>query len=88
MGDGGYNLCRDFLIPFSDAECSNPANTQAQRTAKREFNAEFSGARVCVERAIGVLKARFQSLLKGMWFRDMNDYDMVIKSCIIMHNLW
>ena len=88
MGDRSYNLCRDFLIPFSDAECLNPAISQAQRTANREFNAEFSGAHVCVERAIGVLKARFQSLLKGMWFRDMNDYDMVIKSCIIMHNLW
>jgi hypothetical protein len=52
MGDGGYNLCRDFMIPFNENECRT--GTPVQQTAKRTFNARFSGVRVCVERAFGV----------------------------------
>lgn len=86
IADAGYSLRPYMMIPFKKAEIEGQAQHIAD--ARTLFNRHYSGsARIVVERCIGVLKARFASLLHGMWFRDASMYSIIVETCCILHNV-
>lgn len=86
IADAGYALRPYMMIPFKTAEIDGKPQHIAD--ARTYFNRHYSGsARIVVERCIGVLKARFGSLLKGMWFRDTAMYSVIFETCCILHNV-
>jgi len=85
IGDSGYALRPYMMTPFSKAEIEN--QPQARADSRTFFNRHFSGVRIVIERCFGVLKARFQALLHGMWFRDAAMYSAVFEACCIIHNI-
>ena len=52
--------------------------TNAQTPAQIKFNKRLSGARVTVERASGILKARWRMLLKRLDSQITNVSDTII----------
>ena len=50
------------------------------------FNDAFVPARNIVERVIGMLKQRFQVLMKGLRLMDMEDCSKLIQICCALHN--
>jgi hypothetical protein len=86
IADAGYALRPYMMIPFKKAEIDGQPQHIAD--ARTLFNRHYSGsARIVVERCIGVLKARFSSLLKGMWFRDASMYSVIFETCCILHHV-
>lgn len=55
LGDAAYSIQKYVMVPFKD----NGHLTEAQIT----YNIRLSAARIMIERAIGLLKGRFRSLL-------------------------
>lgn len=85
IGDSGYALRPYMMSPFSKTEIENEPQVRAD--ARTFFNRHFSSVRIVIERCFGVLKARFQSLLRGMWFRDAAMYSLIFEVCCILHNI-
>jgi hypothetical protein len=57
---------------------------------RARYNKFFSGVRISVERAFGILKARFQALAQKMDFRGLDAIDMYRRcfiACAILHNI-
>lgn len=74
-----------MMIPYKKVEIfGQPVCTRQDRTM---FNRHYSAVRITVERTFGQLKARFESLLKGMWFRDDDMYTLCFEACCILHNV-
>lgn len=83
LTDSAYSLTETFIPSFK--------RPLAEREPYKSFNAVHSGARVHVERCIGELKGRFQSL-RGMRIQisDDSDHERVIRwftACYILHNM-
>ena len=77
LGDGAFPF-RTFLMKrFSQAHLSNE---------QKIFNKKHSSARVSVENAFGVLKARFRVLTKTCESRPDN-LTYICLSCIVLHNI-
>ena len=53
---------------------------------QKKFNRFLSSARVVVERAFGILKARWRYLLNCI-DHNIEDLSDVIKSCCVLHNI-
>ena len=51
----------------------------------RIFNRKLSGARVSVEQAFGILKARYRILLKRLDLLITNVSDIIV-TCVVLHN--
>ena len=77
LGDSAYPLGQQLIKPYLFR------NGIDQEQSK--FNKLFSGARVTVERAIGVLKARYRILLKRL-DSDITNVSDVIIACVVLHN--
>ena len=75
----GYKI-RPLLI----RDGAYPANTWLVK--QKKFNRFLSSARVVVERAFGILKARWRYLLNCIDHNIENLSD-VIKSCCVLHNI-
>ena len=77
LGDGAYPLLPWLITPHQ----FGPALTRPQRN----FNKKLSKERVHVERAFGILKARWRCLLKRLDNRIENVSAVTI-ACITLHN--
>jgi len=88
--DMGYALKKAFISGFRKPEITGTPNvpvTSDKAVARTRFNRFFSGMRITIERTFGMLKARFRSLLSGLFLRDSSEYSTVIKSLCILHNI-
>ena len=77
LGDGAYPLLPWLLKPY-------PINVILNRSQKR-FNKTLSSARSAVERAFGILKARWRILLKRLDNKFCNIPEVIL-TCCILHN--
>ena len=78
IGDGAYPLSSWLLKPYPD----NGALTRSQT----KYNKTLSSARSVVERAFGILKARWRCLLKRLDNRTSNVVEVII-TCCVLHNI-
>lgn len=78
LGDSAYPLFSWLLTPFP----FGPALTRRQK----KFNKRLSGGRVHVERAFGILKARWRCLLKRV-DNEIENVSSVIITCCTIHNI-
>lgn len=79
LGDAAYTLHEHLLTPFRD----NGHLTARQKN----YNFCHSSARISIERAFGLLKGRFRSLLTLL---DMQRVDLIpefIIACCVLHNI-
>ncbi|XP_020296626.1 protein ANTAGONIST OF LIKE HETEROCHROMATIN PROTEIN 1-like [Pseudomyrmex gracilis] len=79
IGDAAYMLHNHVMTPFRD----NGHLTRRQKN----FNYCLSSARTVIERAFGLLKGRFRSLLTVL---DMERVDLIpefIIACCVLHNI-
>ena len=78
LGDGAYPLSPWLVKPYPHrAPLSN---------SQRKFNRKLSSARVTVEQAFGILKARFRILLTRIDCRIDNVSNTILASCVL-HNI-
>lgn len=81
VGDAAYSLHENLMTPYRD----NGHLTHKQKN----YNFCHSSARMVIERAFGLLKGRFRSLL--IWnVLDMERVDLIpefIISCCVLHNI-
>ena len=78
LGDGGYPTRNWLLRPYSF--------TPILSREEKKFNYELSSARVTVERAFGILKARWRCLLTSL-NSDFEDISDVIITCFVLQFL-
>lgn len=76
LGDTGYPL-EPWLLKTYDSPRSS---------AEKEFNVRHRSLRSLIERAIGLLKARFRCLLDGKLRYDPEKCGYIIYSCAVLHN--
>ncbi|CAB4017612.1 Hypothetical predicted protein [Paramuricea clavata] len=77
LGDGAYPLLPWLIKPYPNGAILN--------CSQRRFNKTLSSARSIVERAFGILKARWRILLKRLDNRFENISEVIL-SCCILHN--
>lgn len=79
VGDAAYPLHKHLLTPYRDN-----GHLSARQ---KNYNFCHSSARIAIERAFGLLKKRFRSLLTVL---DMNRTDLIpeyIIACCVLHNI-
>lgn len=79
LGDAAYTLHERLMIPFSE----NGHLTRKQKN----YNFCHSSGRIVIERAFGLLKGRFRSLLTVL---DMERVDLILQfiiACFVVHNI-
>ncbi|KAL4321791.1 hypothetical protein AHAS_Ahas14G0145800 [Arachis hypogaea] len=85
--DAGYMNCEGFLAPYRGQKYHlsefNPHNQSS--TAQEFFNMKYSQARNVIERAFGVLKARWK-ILRGRSFYPIKTQGRIITACCLLHN--
>ena len=78
LGDGAYSLLPWLIKPYN----VGPALTHSEKL----FNKKLSSARVTVERAFGILKARWRCLLKRL-DNCIENVSAVVIACCVLHNI-
>ena len=78
IGDGAYPANTWLLKPF-------PNNLNLSQEHDK-FSRLLSSVKVAVERAFGILKARWKCLLNGLDHNIENIPDVII-SCCVLHNM-
>ncbi|TGZ48487.1 hypothetical protein DBV15_12365 [Temnothorax longispinosus] len=79
LGDAAYRISKYVMVPFKD----NSHLTERQIN----FNKCQSGARMIVERSLGLLKGRFRSILDTLPMRKTRVIPKYIMACCILHNI-
>lgn len=79
LGDGAYVLQKHVMVPYKN----NGHLTEAQLN----FNYRLSSSRTIVERAIGLLKGRFRSLLDNLPMTRTDLIPRYIIVCCVLHNI-
>ncbi|XP_071632125.1 uncharacterized protein [Temnothorax longispinosus] len=79
IGDLAYKLHENLLIPYRD----NGHLTERQRN----YNFVHSSARMAIERAFGLLKGRFRSLLTTLALDRVDLIPLHILACCVLHNI-
>lgn len=79
IGDAAYALQKYVMVPFK--------NNGHLTEAEINFNNYLCSARVMVERAIGLLKGRFRSLLDKLHMRRIDLIPRYIIACCVLHNI-
>ena len=78
IGDGAYPNTSRMVKPY-------PHNIILDHS-QRKFNRTLSSTRSLVERSFGLLKARFQCLLKRL-DNELENITTAIISCCVLHNI-
>ncbi|XP_025157514.1 protein ALP1-like [Harpegnathos saltator] len=79
LGDAACSIQKYVMVPFKD----NGHLTDVQI----KYNTCLSQARMMVEKAIGLLKGRFRSLLDTLPMRRTDLIPKYIVACCILHNI-
>lgn len=79
ISDAAYSITKYLMVPFKD----NGHLTDVQV----RYNTCLSQARMMIERAIGLLKGRFRSLLDTLPMRRTGLIPKYIIACCILHNI-
>jgi len=79
VGDQAYKLHENLLVPYRD----NGHLTERQQN----YNFSHASARIVIERAFGLLKGRFRSLLTTLAIDRVDLIPMHILACCILHNV-
>ncbi|KAJ1526584.1 hypothetical protein ONE63_008170 [Megalurothrips usitatus] len=79
VGDSAYKLHENLMVPYRD----NGHLTQRQKN----FNFCLSSGRIAIERAFGLLKGRFRSLLHCLPMTDTAEVPDFVLACCVLHNL-
>lgn len=79
VGDQAYKLHENLLVPYRD----NGHLTERQRN----YNFSHASARIVIERAFGLLKGRFRSLLTILAIDRVDLIPMHILACCVLHNV-
>lgn len=78
-GDSGYPLEPWIITPYRSA---------TERSAEARFNTKHSKTRNCIERCIGVLKARFRCLLSSRELHYTPEKAcQIMNVCCMLHNI-
>ncbi|XP_071477601.1 putative nuclease HARBI1 [Diadema antillarum] len=79
LGDSGYGLQPWLLTPI----------LRPQSAAEERYNNSLTSTRTCVERAFGLLKARFRCLDRsgGVLCYSPERVCKIILSCCVLHNM-
>jgi len=83
-GDCGYALRPWMMRGWAPSELKADDPKTKDR---RAFNRLYSGMRISVERAFGILKARFRALGGKLFVRSKKDYRSCMMACCILHNI-
>lgn len=78
VGDAAYPLFSWLIKPFQQ--------TKHLAYSQQQFNVELSRARVCIERAFGVLKGRWRVLLGKVCLEPSFVADIFV-ACAVLHNI-
>ncbi|KAG2207909.1 hypothetical protein INT47_010893 [Mucor saturninus] len=81
--DSAYALCRNVIVPCPLSEVSGNSD---EAVAKRKFNKVHSSARMTIERAFGILSARWRFIKKHVYMKKIIDICQVITAACILHN--
>ncbi|XP_066585450.1 putative nuclease HARBI1 [Prorops nasuta] len=79
LGDAAYEIQKYVMVPFKD----NGHLSQDQI----KFNTILSSSRMIIERAFGLLKGRFRSILDKLPMTKTNQIPRYIITCCILHNI-
>ncbi|KAL4321402.1 hypothetical protein AHAS_Ahas14G0106900 [Arachis hypogaea] len=83
----GFSIPQGFLAPYRGQKYHlsefNPHNQPS--TAQKFFNMKHSQARNVIERAFGVLKARWK-ILRERSFYPIKTQGRIITACCLLHN--
>nr|XP_012222949.1 PREDICTED: putative nuclease HARBI1 [Linepithema humile] len=79
IGDAAYALHKHLLVPYSD----NGHLTQCQKN----YNLCHSSTRMVIERAFGLLKGRWRSLLHNLAMNRVDFIPYHILACCVLHNI-
>lgn len=79
IGDCAYKLHDNLLVPYRD----NGHLTERQRN----YNFCHASARIVIERAFGLLKGRFRSLLTTLAMNKVSLIPKHIIACCVLHNV-
>lgn len=80
IGDSAYPLGPNLITPFPESQC-------VLDSRKRTFNRVHSSTRMAIERAFGVLVARWRFTGKYIYMLDQLKINEVITGCCILHNM-
>jgi DDE superfamily endonuclease len=87
LGDSGYALRSNTLVPYRVDECDEKKLSATVFEQRLLFNASHRSARNAIERAFGRAKNRFR-LLKSVSLDPRHDHLWdVITCCFILHNM-
>ena len=76
LGDSAYPLLKWLMTPF----------IHVRNNAMERYNEAHISTRQSIERAIGILKRRFNCLTIGLNYRPERAV-LIIKACLILHNM-
>lgn len=79
IGDAAYPLLKQLMVPYTD----NGHLTQRQKN----YNFCLSSFRMVVERAIGLLKGRWRSLLHNLAMGSIKLIPYHFLACCVLHNI-
>ncbi|XP_036139704.1 putative nuclease HARBI1 [Monomorium pharaonis] len=79
IGDAAYTLHKHLLVPYSD----NGHLTQCQKN----YNFCHSSTRMVIERAFGLLKERWRSLLHVLAVNRVDLVPYYVLTCCVLHNI-
>ncbi|KAG2193632.1 hypothetical protein INT47_007464 [Mucor saturninus] len=80
IGDSAYPLGPNLITPFPESQCVLDSRNCT-------FNRVHSSTRMAIERAFGVLVARWRFTSKYIYMLDQLKINEVITGCCILHNM-
>ncbi|KAI4455579.1 hypothetical protein MML48_9g00001474 [Holotrichia oblita] len=78
LGDSAYSIREYLLTPYRNYGNLN--------NREENYNKKFSGTRVLIENAFGLLKSRFRQLIR-VDFHEVDKLSKFVIACCVLHNL-